>query len=86
MIAAQKLDAGHDTNGNPQRLWVIYRTGEDLHVSASPLQTIILEEGYAGRRILLVDMMLNEYRSFIELETVKIPVAEYKRLRKRRLE
>lgn len=63
----QHLKAGHDTNGNPRRCFVILdNTGTVLDV---------IDEGYAGRPLWLRDLVelpnvtvsAGEYRSFLKM-------------------
>lgn len=88
MIAVQHLDAGHDVDGNPRRIWMIYRTKADQRPpwNQRPVEAIILDEGYSGQRILLADMTMDEYENHLVLEPLQISFKEYQRLRKRRLE
>jgi|APSaa5957512622_1039677.scaffolds.fasta_scaffold08199_5 hypothetical protein len=40
-----RLDAGHDVNGNPRRVYVVHNTAEDY----GPI-VAVYDERYAGRR------------------------------------
>lgn len=65
-----KIKAGHDTNGNPRRGWVVVnsRTGDTVD---------FVDEGYEGHAALQ-----RKYRDFVEGPVLEVVPSEYRRLKK----
>lgn len=75
-VLVQQVRAPHDRDGNPRRAWLVY--GAETPLVGSLLA--IVDEGYAGRRVLLDVLSMRQYANAVELPTLDVPPAEYRRL------
>lgn len=66
MFLVQMLNAGHDKNGNPKRVYVVY----NAHGTALDA----FDDGYLGEKAIP-----DKYRPYNSLPEVKVPHAEYKK-------
>lgn len=71
-IVATQLDAGHDNNGIPCRLYIVSGIHENAAYGMDRLA--IIDVGYNGRSVLL-----ERFPGVVMLETVNIGMKEYKR-------
>lgn len=67
----QHLKTTNDTNGNPRRLWAVYRVASTGNFM---VWDQVIDEGYGGKP--------TELRGYLELPELYITPQEYKSLRK----
>jgi hypothetical protein len=76
MFVKQRLDAGHDINGNPRRIWTVYESDD----SSEGFELVgVFDEGYAGKGALP-----EEYRNAPEIEGWPITAKAYSEALRRR--